>query len=55
MERIQKDHINFGDIVEKANAMLLTWLEIDENATLVSLREALISLGKKTTALKHFP
>ena len=55
VERIQKDHNNFEDIVEKANAMLLTWLEIDNNATVVNLREALFSLGKKKTALKHFP
>ena len=55
VERIQKDHNNFEDIVEKANAMLLTWLEIDNNATVVNLREALSSLGKKKTALKHFP
>ena len=55
VQRIQKDHINYDDITEKANAMLLTWLELDTNAYVTTLRDALISLGKKDTAVRHFP
>jgi len=55
VQRIQKDHVNYDDITEKANAMLLTWLELDTNAYVSTLRDALISLGKKDTAVRHFP
>ena len=55
VQRIQKDHVNFDDIVEKANAMLLTWLEMDSGATILNLKDALVALRKNDTALRHFP
>ena len=55
LQRIDKDNINFGDLVEKAYAMLMLWYEKDDNVTKGALKNALIALDKKRTALKFFP
>lgn len=56
IENISKDHINYGDLNEKAYAILNIWLEQSgSTASIKTLRDALFSLGKKSTGLKHFP
>ena len=55
IQRIHKDHMNYDDITEKANAMLLVWMENDSNSNVKTLRDALISLNKNDTVMRHFP
>ena len=52
--KIQKDHINYDDIDEKAFAMLMKWKETAGNlATFHVLGKALKSTGLVSTAQKH--
>eukprot|EP00794_Sanderia_malayensis_P017346 gene17346-19078_t len=52
--RIQKDHINYDDVNEKAVAMLLAWKEKQgQEATFGCLKEVLMSSGLVDTAQKH--
>jgi len=53
--RIQRDNLNYDEITEKSFNMLTTWLEQGTESTIKCVREALVSLGKNATALKHFP
>ena len=52
--KIQKDHINYDDIDEKAFAMLMKWTEKAGNlATFYILGNALKNIGLVSTAQKH--
>lgn len=52
--KIQKDHINYDDIEEKAFAMLIKWKEkYGDMANYGTLCKALKNIGLVSTAQKH--
>ena len=56
IECIQRDHVNYDDIAEKAFAMLRVWKESSSNSQNLQeiLKNTLIEYGKTETAFKYF-
>ena len=56
IECIQRDHVNYDDIAEKAFAMLRAWKESSPNNQNLQeiLKKALMEYGKVETAFKYF-